>query len=229
MVCFAHPDDEVVACGGTLLLLSRAGHECVVYNATKGQKGKISNEIREKFLYDTVEQIRLRESAASARILQINHIEYLGFQDGELTNEDVWGGLEEAYREVIDKEKPDFVITFDHTGWYYHLDHIAVSIAVNRAVKHTSTRPKWMLYNFFYPEKLRSRWGYAFPNEKQHSHIVAISSVVKEKYQAAQCHKSQELGFKDELKSGAMNHEFFLVENIAPSKKDVLPCLFVKR
>ena len=36
---FAHPDDESLACGGTIARLSRRGHRVTVVSVTRGQNG----------------------------------------------------------------------------------------------------------------------------------------------------------------------------------------------
>ena len=45
---FAHPDDETVACGGTIRLLANAGHECKVVSVTAGDAGSVTSAIQKQ-------------------------------------------------------------------------------------------------------------------------------------------------------------------------------------
>ena len=38
----AHPDDEAIATGGTMLLASRAGHRVILVVATRGEVGEVA-------------------------------------------------------------------------------------------------------------------------------------------------------------------------------------------
>ncbi len=109
----AHPDDEAIATGGTMLLLARAGHRVVVVCATDGARGKPAGPdgsggpegsgddpsdegVRRGDDLDGdgagLAAVREAELRASAQILGAHRVEMLGYADsgmeGEPANED---------------------------------------------------------------------------------------------------------------------------------------------
>ena len=75
----AHPDDECIACGGVIRKAADAGHRVVLVVATRGEQG----EIPEGLLADGEElwQRRVAETQASADILGVQRVEFLGYHD----------------------------------------------------------------------------------------------------------------------------------------------------
>lgn len=192
----AHPDDEAVAAGGTIRLLANQGNEVIVVLATKGEAGEGQAD-------------RLKEFERSCGILGITKTEVLNFKDGEINNKIVWGGLELAFIDAIEKYQPDAVITFDHSGWYFHLDHVGVSIAALRAVQRAKHKVGTLLFTLFHPPGIKIKWPYVYQQPLPVTHMVEVKSVIKKKIQAIKAHKSQYLGFLPSMLLGRMNKEYF--------------------
>lgn len=193
----AHPDDEAVAAGGTVRLLANQGEEIVVVLATKGEAGPTSSRLR---------GVEFRKSC---EILGISKFEILNFKDGEINNKIVWGELELAFIDKIEKYQPEVVVTFDHSGWYFHLDHVGVSIAAMRAVQRAKHKVQVLLFVLFHPPGIKLRWRYAYQQPLPVTHMVEVKSVIKQKIQAIKAHKSQYLGFLPSMLLGRMNKEYF--------------------
>lgn len=194
----AHPDDEAVAAGGTVRRLADQGDEVVVVLATKGEAGPTSLGVN-----------RIDEFKKSCEILGVSKTEILKFKDGEINNKIVWGELELQLIEQVETYRPDVVVTFDHSGWYFHLDHVGVSIAALRAVQHAKHKVQAMAFMLFHPPGIKLKWPYVYQKKLPITHVVNIKNVLKQKTAAIKAHKSQTMSFLPMLKMGLMNKEYF--------------------
>jgi LmbE family N-acetylglucosaminyl deacetylase len=123
MGIFAHPDDESLACGGTLARLSDAGARVVVLCASRGEAGSCSDPL---LVTDgDLGIVRARELRDAAAILGIAEVIVLDHRDGDLR----WVDVPELHAEIVmmlERYRPDAVITFAEDGLYWHLDHIGI-------------------------------------------------------------------------------------------------------
>lgn len=188
----AHPDDEAVAAGGTIRRLANQGNEIIVVLTTAGDKVG-----------------RIKEFRKSSEILGVQQFKILKFKDGEINNKQVWGELELQLIEQVEKYKPDVVVTFDHSGWYFHLDHVGVSIAALRAVQHAKHKVQAMAFMLFHPPGIKIKWPYVYQKKLPITHVVDIKKVLKHKVEAIKAHQSQSMSFLPYLESGKMNREYF--------------------
>jgi LmbE family N-acetylglucosaminyl deacetylase len=136
LVCFhAHPDDESIATGGVMAMAADAGHDVVLVVATRGEEG----EVPDGFLGDgeTLGERRERETLASAEVLGVKAVEWLGYRDsgmvGTPTNdatECFWqADLDEAagrLAKILREHGADVFTIYDSNGNYGHPDHIQV-------------------------------------------------------------------------------------------------------
>ena len=218
---YAHPDDESVAAGGTIKMLGDLGDEVVTVYSTWGEAGKIkNNEVlgmsRKKFdnlsgglKRGLMYEIRKKELEKANKILGVNEYEELDYGDGDISNELVWGDLTNAFIELIEKHKPDAVVTFDHTGWYFHMDHIGTSLATIKAMEKAKHKVDLLLFNIFHPPGIKNKWKYVYPKEFPTTHKVDISSVRKFKRGALKAHKSQNLTLVNSLDEGKLDEELY--------------------
>jgi LmbE family N-acetylglucosaminyl deacetylase len=139
LVCFhAHPDDEAIATSGSMAKATAAGHRVVLVVATRGEHG----EVADGFL-SAGEQLglrRLQETFASAELIGIDRVEFLGYVDsgmmGEPTNDEPYAfwqaDVERAAHRlaaILAEERahgPIVLTVYDHHGGYGHPDHIQV-------------------------------------------------------------------------------------------------------
>jgi N-acetyl-1-D-myo-inositol-2-amino-2-deoxy-alpha-D-glucopyranoside deacetylase len=120
---FAHPDDESLACGGTLARAADAGAKVVVLCATHGERGSICDP---SLVPDgDLGRVRARELHDAAAVLDIDDVVVLDHPDGDVRWTDV-PLLHEEIIAIIRRYRPDAVITFDEDGLYWHMDHIGV-------------------------------------------------------------------------------------------------------
>ena len=220
----AHPDDETVAPGGTIRRLADNGDEVKVVLATAGGAGgirplKLAKSQKSKgYSPLTAMDIRRKEFLAACKILGVKETKILNFKDGELNNNLVWGEMELTFIDEIEEYKPEVVVTFDHSGWYFHLDHVAVSISTMRAVQRSKHKVEALLFNIFHPPGIKMRWPYVYQEKLPITHEVNIKKVMKKKIEAVKAHKSQGLKFLvGSLMSGRLNKEYFQL--VLASKK----------
>jgi len=131
LAVFAHPDDESLACGGTLARLSDAGARVVLMCASRGEHGSVSDPA---LVADgDLGRVRTRELEDAARVLGIADLIVLDHPDGDLR----WAHVPELHAEIVaavETHRPAAVITFAEDGLYWHLDHIGVHERTSTAV-----------------------------------------------------------------------------------------------
>lgn len=123
LAVFAHPDDESLACGGTLARLADAGVKVVLLCASRGERGSISDP--DLVPDGNLAAARTRELMDAAAALGIADVVIADHPDGDLR----WAGVPELHDEIValvERHAPAAVITFAEDGLYWHLDHIGV-------------------------------------------------------------------------------------------------------
>ena len=131
----AHPDDEAIACGGTMAMAAVAGHRVVLVTATSGECGEVADGVLAPG--ETLGERRQKELADAAAILGVARVEMLGYRDsgmiGTPENEDpacFWQTpVDEAaarLARILAEERPDVFTVYDEHGNYGHPDHIQV-------------------------------------------------------------------------------------------------------
>src|ERR1700683_1149351 len=104
----ASPDDEAVATGGTMAVLSDAGHRVVLVTATRGELGEIPDDLVEQ--HQSLADRRKAELTEACRILGVGRQVYLDYLDsgmaGEASNDRpgsfATAGVDEAARALAD-------------------------------------------------------------------------------------------------------------------------------
>ncbi len=132
LAVFAHPDDESIACGGTLALAADAGARVVLLCASRGERGSISDPAL--VAEGDLGSVRATELRRAAAVLGVSDVLILDHPDGDLR----WAHVPLLHEEIvatIRQYRPDAVITFDEDGLYWHLDHIGVHERTLTAVK----------------------------------------------------------------------------------------------
>ncbi|MGC4085093.1 MAG: PIG-L deacetylase family protein [Vicinamibacterales bacterium] len=130
LAVFAHPDDESLACGGTLARLAAAGAHVVVMCASHGERGSHIGPVRN----DALGRERAGEMRDAADALGVAEVRLLSHPDGELRWAEVTGFSAEIVL-FLRRYRPAAVITFGEDGLYWHPDHIGVHERVLTAVR----------------------------------------------------------------------------------------------
>jgi LmbE family N-acetylglucosaminyl deacetylase len=130
LAVFAHPDDESLACGGTLARLAELGTEVVLMCASHGERGSPAGPARDASLGRT----RTGEARAAAAALGLRRVIVLDHPDGDLR----WADVTTLCADIalaVRRYRPAAVITFGSDGLYWHLDHVGVHERTTTAVR----------------------------------------------------------------------------------------------
>jgi LmbE family N-acetylglucosaminyl deacetylase len=131
LAVFAHPDDESLACGGTIARTTDAGARVVLLCASRGERGQRNDPALA--LDGDLGDIRAGELRDAAAVLGIAEVIVLSHPDSALR----WSNVPVLHNEIveaIEHFRPDAIITFDEDGLYWHLDHVGVHERTTTAV-----------------------------------------------------------------------------------------------
>ena len=142
----AHPDDEVGAFGGTLLLYRSRGVETFVICLTPGQAASNRGEARSD---EELAALLRAEFAASCGILQVKQAQILDYPDGGLSRADFYAVVGDLTRRVREL-KPHLILTMGPEGAVTgHSDHSMAAIFATMAFH-------WAARNDRYAEQLEA-------------------------------------------------------------------------
>jgi len=127
LAVFAHPDDESLACGGTLARAADEGARVALLCLSRGEHGTVTDSGDPSALA----RLRTTELHEAARVLGVSEVLILDHPDGSLR----WAELAFDIDAVIQRIQPDAVITFGEDGLYWHPDHIGVHEQTLAAVR----------------------------------------------------------------------------------------------
>ena len=138
MAVHAHPDDEATSTGGILAKYAAEGIRTVLVTCTNGELGDGREATKPGDSgHDEawVVSKRRAELEKSCEILQVSSLEMLGYRDSGMMGwpqNDAKGSFwttpvaEPAARlsELLERYRPQVVVTYDANGFYGHPDHI---------------------------------------------------------------------------------------------------------
>ena len=138
MAVHAHPDDESSSTGGVLATYSGQGIRTVVVTCTNGEFGDAPGGVKpgeDGHDAQAVAQLRLAELRESCKILGVTDLETLGYHDSGMPDWD-YKDRPDAFCNIpadevagrisalIERYRPQVVITYDPDGLYQHPDHV---------------------------------------------------------------------------------------------------------
>jgi LmbE family N-acetylglucosaminyl deacetylase len=132
MTILAHPDDESLGTGGSLIKYAREGVGTFIVSATRGERGRYG-DLPERPSIETLGKIREDELRSAAKKLLVQKVDFLDYIDGELDK----ANPQEAIAKIVAllrRHRPHVVITFGPEGGYGHPDHIAISQFATAAI-----------------------------------------------------------------------------------------------
>ena len=142
---FAHPDDEVFCAGGVLAAAAAAGAETAVVSLTRGDAGQIRDSA--VATRRTLGVVRARELEGSAAALGVGHVESHDLGDGVLGRLDLLD-VAALVGDVLERLRPDVVVTFGDDGAFGHPDHTMSARAVLEARERLGWRPRVLQARF---------------------------------------------------------------------------------
>jgi LmbE family N-acetylglucosaminyl deacetylase len=159
MAVHAHPDDESSSTGGVLATYSDQGVRTIVVTCTNGEFGDGPSGIKPgEDGHDEagVALTRLAELREACKHLGVTELELLGYHDSGMPDWE-YRNSPEAFCNIplddvagrigalIERYRPQVVITYDPDGPYQHPDHVHAARAAITAVERTGIPDKLYL------------------------------------------------------------------------------------
>jgi LmbE family N-acetylglucosaminyl deacetylase len=159
MAVHAHPDDESSSTGGVLARYADEGIRTVVVTCTNGEFGDTLDGVKpgeDGHEEQAVAQIRLAELREACKHLAVTDLELLGYHDSGMPDWD-YKDRPDAFCNIpqdvvaarigalIERYRPQVVITYDDQGAYQHPDHVHASRCAQAAVAATGIPDKLYL------------------------------------------------------------------------------------
>jgi len=159
MAVHAHPDDEASSTGGVLASYAAQGVRTVVVTCTNGEFGDALGGVKpgqDGHDEQAVARQRLAELRESCAILGVSDLELLGYHDSGMPDWD-YKDRPEAFCNIpqptvaarisglIERYRPQVLITYDDQGPYQHPDHLHASHCAQAAFADTGIPAKLYL------------------------------------------------------------------------------------
>lgn len=184
LIVVAHPDDEALGCGGTIVHHVTEGD--TVYCLILGE-GAMSRADSEEYNKDMCEGVRdnLRDSALkSASILGMKGVKFQNLPDNQFDSVPLLKIVKmvEGLKEIF---KPDIIYT--HSYYDLNIDHRITLEAVLTATRPTSGETVKEIYSFEVPSSSEWNFGKFFkPNV-----FVDVTETFAYKIKALKCYSSE--------------------------------------
>jgi len=188
MVVTAHPDDPEFLAGGTVAKLAKEGREVTYVIVTNGNKGSGDRTM----ISQRLAPIREDEQRRAARVLGVERVEFLGYEDGEV--EDTRNLRRDVTRQIR-RWQPDLIITQNSNRTYsnfpgWHRDHritggVVLDCVYPLARDHLSFPELLPEYE---PHQVREVYLIQW---EQPGLVVDITGTMDVKLKAIACHASQ--------------------------------------
>ena len=186
LAIYAHPDDPMISCGGTLARWAAAGSTIDVVICTAGDKGATDPDVDPGALAAS----RVGEAQASVEVLAAKGLHLLGHLDGEIEN-DI--GLRRELVQIIRDVRPDAIVTADPLAVFFgehhynHRDHRVVGWAALDAAAPAAASPL-----YFKGVGVAHQVTAAYLSGSLEPNVwVDVSATMDRKIEAVSCHISQ--------------------------------------
>jgi LmbE family N-acetylglucosaminyl deacetylase len=182
----AHPDDLEILCGGTLARFVAEGHEVVMCNATRGDRGSFVHSSEE------IARIRATEARRAAEVCGAEHVT-LGIRDAEVNAADP--EQQQAVVDLVREARPDLIVT------HYPLDYMSDHNEISKLVFDCSFHATLPLYETGRPPHLSVTPIYYMDTVMgigfQPLEYVDVTATIETKAAMLEAHQSQLVWLRD--------------------------------
>jgi len=169
----AHPDDEIVGMGGTILKYLAEGHQVMTVICSYGEKSH--PHIKEK----TITKTRVGETKKLDEMLNRESV-FLGLEEGKIKEEAETFEVAKKLAKLIKEYKPDKIYT--HTQGDPHRDHKSVNSIVEEVVRKINYKGELLTFEV---------WNVT--NENLPAVYVDITDYFSKKMELMKVYESQKL------------------------------------
>lgn len=143
LIVAAHPDDEVLGCGGTAARLAREGHE--LYTLILGEGATSRDPVRQQETRAAEILLLQEQMAAAGRRLGVHDVFSHDFPDNRFDSVPLLD-LVKVVEEVKNRVRPEIIFT--HSAIDLNIDHRLTHEAVLTATRPLSNEPVREIYAF---------------------------------------------------------------------------------
>ncbi|MEK7295471.1 MAG: PIG-L deacetylase family protein [Actinomycetota bacterium] len=183
LVVAAHPDDEVLGCGGTIHRLAQSGTDVNIVFLSDGVSSRSSNEDNNKMELDE----RRKSAIEASKILGANTPTFHDFPDNQLDTVPLLG-IVKLIETEINRYGPDTVIT--HFGNDLNIDHRIASEAVIVACRPQNSSPVKRVLFFEIPSSTEWQMENGQPTFSP-NYFIDISEHLEFKLRALHCYSTE--------------------------------------
>jgi LmbE family N-acetylglucosaminyl deacetylase len=183
LVVAAHPDDEVLGCGGTIALLTR---QTTVNIAILGE-GITSRFSRRKLANSALLQELQQQSREAAKLLGAADLFSYGLPDNRFDTVPLLDVVK-LVEELIERSQPEVIYT--HHGGDLNMDHVIVSRAVLTATRPVAGSPVKQVLAFEVPSSTEWCFASAAPPFRPNV-FVDVSETLETKLQAMALYENE--------------------------------------
>ena len=183
LVVVAHPDDEVLGCGGTIARFAKQGYEVNILVISDGESSRNLKD------YDLKRKIKNRKKACFnvAKLLRAKKPNFCGYPDNQLDKIPLLKITKEIEK-FIKKIKPNLIFT--HHWGDLNIDHVKVNAAVVTACRPQKGNTVKTLLFFEIPSS--TEWQISSKkNTFSPNWFVDITKQLKKKIKALNIYKSE--------------------------------------
>jgi LmbE family N-acetylglucosaminyl deacetylase len=227
---WAHPDDEAYLSGGLMTLAREQGARVVCVTATRGERGTPDPVA---WPPNRLAAARTAEMSHCLDILGVREHHWLDHPDGGCADADPAAAID-SLSELIDRVRPDTVLTFGPDGYTGHLDHRTIGGWAAAAVD-ALDRPRIRVLRAAIPRRRHQRWadlnrelgvfepGYpvVVPDLQLAVHLVLEPRIAARKVRALAAQHTQTAGLMATL--GLERYTAWVGEECFVERPDLLP------
>ena len=184
LVVAAHPDDEVLGCGGTMLRLAHEGHEVYLSILAEGMTSR--SVTRETADRSSVESLSARTRQA-AKLLEVKDVFLHGLPDNRLDSVPLLDVVK-IVEQLVTELSPTRIYT--HHPGDLNIDHTVVSRAVLTGTRPMQGCPVREIYQFEVPSS--TEWAFQqFEAGFHPKTFVDVTQTLEMKIGAMACYESE--------------------------------------
>lgn len=175
VVIAAHPDDEVLGCGGTIAKAGQNGLKVLPIIACEGASVRHSDNL-------TIKEHK-NQLINSCKILKTEEPIFLNYPDQKLDQQPILQ-ITKKIEEILIKKRPSIIFIHDFSDLnqdHKHLTHCSL----------IASRPTFSFIESVYMFNTPSSTEWGFPRKFKPDKWVDISSTIDIKLKAFECYKSE--------------------------------------
>jgi|TARA_Y100000310_G_C20691329_1_gene822452 LmbE family N-acetylglucosaminyl deacetylase len=176
LICVAHPDDEVLGCGGAIASYVENGDEVISVIFTYGENSSLFKSPK------ALAEARIKESVDAGKILGANKLHFLGLPDSTLSKEIQDSKIQKKVGALLKKYDPDIILT--HSIDDAHPAHISVAKLIKQKAKRRKLKARIYTFNNWSP--IRSK------NVNKPKLVIDTSKHLNKKRRALKVFKTQD-------------------------------------